>query len=179
MTMPNVVGLDLSLTATGVAAGTKATTLKSSATGMARLVDLRDAVLAVCADADLVAVEGYSFGSRNSQAHALGELGGVVRVALHEAAIRYLDVSPATVKKYATGRGNAPKAEVYGAAIRRLGYQGCDHNQADALWLRALAMDGLGHPIALMPAAHRAALKPIDWATVRKETTPVGHRGPA
>ncbi len=168
-TIPSVIGLDLSLTATGVANGAGATTLKSSATGMARLVDLRDAVLAVGAGADLVAVEGYSFGSRTSQAHALGELGGVVRLALHEAGIRYVDIPPATLKRYACGKGNAPKAEVYGAAIRRLGYQGSDHNQADALWLRALGLDGLGYPIVTVPQTHRAALKPIDWAALRKE----------
>lgn len=34
--------------------------------------------------ADVVAVEDYAFSQGQSQAHALGELGGVVKLAMHE-----------------------------------------------------------------------------------------------
>lgn len=171
MRPPTVVGVDLSLTATGVAAGSGCTTLRCATTGIKRLLEVRDAVLAICRGVALVAVEGYSFGSRTSHAYALGELGGFVRVSLYEGGIRYVDVPPASLKKYATGRGNAKKEDVLVAAVRRLNYQGADHNQADALWLRALALDGLGHPIVTVPQTHRAALKPIDWDALRKEAS--------
>jgi Holliday junction resolvasome RuvABC endonuclease subunit len=175
MREPRVVGLDLSLTATGVAWPAGETgTLTPTRTGMARLADLRDRILAICDPgigvegvADLVAVEGYSFGSRHSQAHALGELGGVVRLALWEAGVPFVDVAPALLKKYATGHGNAPKEQVLAAAIRRLGYQGHDHNQADAAWLRAVALDAYGHPPTAMPEAHRQALAKVAWPELR------------
>ena len=168
----NVVGLDLSLTATGIATNGGTEVLSTKLRGCERLADLRDEVVGRCrrcgyigqADANLVVVEGYSFNSRNSQSHALGELGGVVRLALHEAGIPYVDVPPAVLKKYATGRGNAGKAEVLAAAIRRLGYDGHDDNEADALWLRVMGLDAYRVADASpVPAAHRVALDKVDW----------------
>lgn len=162
--IPVVVGLDLSLTATGAAhphpdGGAMSRTLKAGARrGMTRLAWLRDEIHTITTGADLVTIEGYSFSSRASQAHALGELGGVIRLALHEAGTPHLDVPPATLKTYATGRGNAGKVDVVVAARERLGYQGTDDNEADALWLRAIGLDLLGHPIVALPKTHRRAL---------------------
>lgn len=164
---PRVVGLDLSLTATGIASPDGTTTvLATKLRGCERLIDLRDRTRKACELADLVALEGYSFGSRNSHAHALGELGGVVRVALHVASVRFVEVPPSSLKKYATGKGNAGKEEMLAAAIRRLGYDGHDNNEADALWLRAMALDTLGHPVVDMPAVNRAALEKVAWPQV-------------
>lgn len=160
-----VIGLDLSLTATGFADGTTTITITSGSSGMARLQSLRDQIVNRCRHARLVAVEGYSMGTARqpSRAHALGELGGVIRLALWEEGVDYIDVSPASLKKYATGHGNAAKDEVLASAIRRLGYEGHDHNQADALWLRAMALDALGTPAVAVPASHRDALGAITW----------------
>lgn len=168
----NVVGLDLSLTATGIATEAGTEVLATKLKACARLAWLRDAVRARCttslglvATADLVVIEGYSFASRNSRAHAAGELGGVIRLALHEAGVPFVEVPPSTLKKYATGHGNAGKGEVLAAAIRRLGYEGHDDNEADALWLRQMGIDhyGLTLPSAPMPESHRVALDKVDW----------------
>lgn len=164
MAEPRVVGLDLSLTATGIALpdGTTAT-LTTKLRGCERLIDLRNRCRKACELADLAVVEGYSFGSRNSHAHALGELGGVVRVALHVASVRFVEVSPSSLKKYATGKGNANKGEMLAAAIRRLDYQGASDNEADALWLRAMGLDALGCPVVDLPAVNRTALAKVAW----------------
>lgn len=163
MSEPRVVGLDLSLTATGIATPEGQRTIGTKARGCERLIELRDTIRKACELADLVAVEGYSFGSRNSHAHALGELGGVVRVALHVASVPFVEVPPSSLKKFATGKGNAGKEEVLASAIRRLGYEGHDNNEADALWLRAMGMDALGCPLVAMPESHRAALVKVEW----------------
>jgi hypothetical protein len=123
--------------------------------------------------ADLVVIEGYAFagGGRKtkggagmpSHAHALGELGGVVRLALWEAGVAYVDVAPASLKRYATGKGNAPKAEVMMAAGKRLGYDGHDDNESDALWLWHMAMDAYGCVVVKMPETHRVALAAVKW----------------
>lgn len=165
-----LVGLDLSLTCTGAAqvAGDEisTTTFQDGHKGPQRLARLRDGILAYCAGATLVAVEGYSMGTARqaSHAHGLGELGGVVRVALFEAGIAYVDVPPACVKKLATGKGNANKNEVFSAAIRRLGYGGTSTDEADARWLLEAAMQGLFHPARTeLPLLHLDGLTKVEW----------------
>lgn len=170
----NVLGLDLSLTSTGAALpdGT-VRTLKSAHSGCERLRHLRDQVLQLtwmpvhAGPVDLVVVEGYAMGSkRQSHSYATGELGGVIRLMLHEARVPFVDVPPASLKKYATGKGNASKDEVLVAAVKRLGYDGACNDEADALWLRAMALDHLGEPAVKVPAAQRAAVDVIDWPLV-------------
>jgi Holliday junction resolvasome RuvABC endonuclease subunit len=179
---PNVIGLDLSLTATGVAADDGNRTIKVRSTGMARLVELRDRVQGECHRhptlesqiwcaggrcdnrPDLVVIEGYSMGTarQSSHAHGLGELGGVVRLWMWEAGVPYVDIPPACLKKYATGAGNAKKEAVLIAAVKR-GAEVRDNNEADAWWLRAMGMDALGCPVVSVPALHRKALATVAW----------------
>lgn len=162
-----VLGLDLSLTSTGYAilhprGSVTVGRIRSSARGPQRLAEIRDAVTHLIRPLapDLVAVEGYAFGRPNGMA-ALGELGGVIRLTLHEHGQAYVDVPPAVVKKYATGRGNASKVEVIIAARSRLAYLGTNDDEADALWLAHIAAAHLGHPQVAVPQAHAAALGKI------------------
>jgi len=68
------------------------------------------------------------------------------------------------LKVFATGKGNAGKADVLVSAVRRLGYDGADHNQADALWLRAIGMHLLGEPIVDLPKEHLRSLAKLSPA---------------
>lgn len=181
MTAPRVAGIDLSLTSTGLALpdGTLIS-ITSRQRGIPRCLGIAgeilghltnreaDGYLARLPIADLIAIEGYSYSSRNSQAHALGELGGIVRGSLHDYDIPWVDISPATVKKYATGRGNAPKDQVLVAAVSRLGITPQNSDEADAAWLRALTLDHYGHPPVAMPKTHRAALDKITWPALQE-----------
>lgn len=187
---PVVVAFDLSLTSTGVADRNGTRRIKPKTTGPARLAEIRDAVLAAthpgdddcsglpCGDCmprsggigtfygehpDLVVLEGYSYASGN-KAHDVGEMGGVVRLALYEAGINYHVVSPPTIKVAATGKGNASKDDVLLAAVRRLGYDGNSKDEADALWLYALTMHALGGPPLDVPKTHLRALAALPWA---------------
>lgn len=168
-----IVGLDLSMTATGyvitnITPGTVTSKPSKAEHPMSRLKTIADTIEQLILKAshgavELIAVEGYSFGSRNSQAHKLGELGGIVRQRLWQRGWPYADVPPTVLKKYATGKGNANKSEVLAAAIRRLDYAGADDNEADALWLYAMALDHLGRPGVDMPAVNREALGKVEW----------------
>jgi crossover junction endodeoxyribonuclease RuvC len=89
--------------------------------------------------ADLVVLEGYAFAAHASHAHELGELGGVIRVALLDAGIRFVDVNPSSLKLFATGKGNAKKNQVLADAVRKLAYAGHSTDEADALWLLEMA----------------------------------------
>ena len=73
-------------------------------------------------------------------------------------------VNASTLKKYATGKGNASKALVLTEAVRRLGYPGCDDNAADALWLADMGARHAGYERPPLPAAQLAVLDKLKAA---------------
>lgn len=168
--MKNIVGIDPSYSATGIAYGDGTTGIvKWQGRERCRLLDAHDQITSGLLwrteqrsfTPDLVVIEGYSHGSKHST-HKMGELGGVIRLALMHASIDYLDVPPTVVKKYATGKGNANKEAVLAEAIRRLNYQGSSPDEADALWLRQIGLAIQDHPDAVeVPATHAAALEKL------------------
>lgn len=141
--MPCVIGIDASLTGTGVAviAGGKNIEshcrIESKYTGVKRLVDIEarlkhilDAAILV----DLVLLEGYAYAAQN-QAHQIGELGGVIRRMLHNRTQRWIEVSPSQVKKFATGKGNAKKDLIIMQVYKRWGVEFSTSDEADAFVL--------------------------------------------
>lgn len=163
-TDPVVVGLDLSLSSSGVArADGTVGTITFDLDGINRIDAIVDAIaITIPPLVELVAVEGYSFGSNMTYARETAELGGCVRLALWRAQVPYIDVPPGTVKKYATGDGHASKLAVIRAAEKRLGYEGESSDEADALWLRAIGWALLGVPLADLPQKNLAALAVLN-----------------
>ncbi|WP_020580161.1 hypothetical protein [Actinopolymorpha alba] len=159
-----VLGIDPSLTATGLALPDGATcTIRGNADeGDQRLhkiaVRLRDAAIGV----DLAVIEDLP-----THAQGAGKTGmaqGVIRLALIEAEVPYVTVTPATLKKYACGRGTGvDKADMRMALYKRAGLDIRDDNQVDAWWLRALGHDLAGHPLVQLPQTHRDALAKVIW----------------
>lgn len=184
-----IVSFDLSLTSTGFADAEGVSVIKTvGLSGYRRLQYIRDAVLRRSRGADVVVLEGYSFASIN-QAHQIGELGGVVRLALYENSVRFALVAPTSLKKFATGKGNAKKPDMLAAAFKRLGYEGSNFDEVDALWLRTMALDYYGDPQlpSVIPEAHRVALKAVEWpkyewpkapAAIAGEDSAVSHAQP-
>lgn len=166
--MPHVIGLDLSLTSTGIAHGDVTESFQPKTKGMQRLHDILSEVVDVVMGLPdpFVVVEGYSFSSRNSHAHALGELGGVIRFHLWQRQIPYVDVPPTCRAKFATGKGNAAKAEVVSAVSARTGLlwsgKGAE-DECDAWVLQEMGLARLGTPRHQWPTANTAALNTIEW----------------
>jgi len=163
-TPPRVVGLDLSMTATGIAWCDGTTyTVATKLTGDRRLLGICQEV-AIAIDGrsiDLVVIEDLPTHAKS--AGITGMVHGAVRAWLIRHNVPYALVTPASLKKYATGKGNCGKPEMAVAAYKRLGREPADDNQVDALWLRAAGLDHLGHPVADMPKTHRAALDAVTW----------------
>jgi hypothetical protein len=183
-TTPIVVGLDLSLTAAGYAGpdgtkvfastGHKGDTLSRRAS---RLIDLAcrigDAVIAANpagGPPDLVIIEGPAFSRVTGSMHDRSGLWWLVVAQLIETlSLDVIEVTPSALKKYITGKGNATKSDMRVAIFKRFGLDLADDNEADAFALRALGLDILSHPLAAMPAAHRAGLEKLprpalaDW----------------
>lgn len=141
-----ICALDLSLTATGFATNYQLTNGPASGvitpgklTGHPRLRYVRGTVLELAKRADLVVIEGLAYGAKGNAMLDLAGLAAVIRLALTDAGHTYVDVPPSNLKQFAAGNGNANKDAMLAAAIRRLGYAGHDHNEADALWLLEMA----------------------------------------
>lgn len=163
------MGLDLSLTSTGCCnIKGDCYSLKPSYKGAERLewfADTFDALSTAPNRPDLVVLEGYAYG-RVNKAHELGELGGVVRLALWRAGIPFVVVPPSTLKKYATGKGNASKDQVLIAAVKRSGIEFNNNDEADAWWLRQIGLQQyeVDDPTHVqMPLAHLGALTGVVW----------------
>ena len=158
--MSVVIGIDPSLTATGVAHDGQAWTIATKAGDPNRLAHIYqhlNATLAATWGDGLAVLEDLP-----THAHGAGLTGmaqGVIRLACLNTGTPYLTVPAATLKKYATGKGNATKADMRMAWFQRAGEDIRDDNQVDALWLRQVGLALLDDPAAIpMPQANRQAL---------------------
>lgn len=112
---------------------------------ISRLIWIRDSVLELCSNVDVVAIEHYAF-ARINQAHQMGELGGLLRVGMYKV-VPFFEVPPASLKKYVTGKGNSNKNVVLERCYRKFGVGSetlLDDNQVDAFCLAMLVRNFLG-----------------------------------
>lgn len=175
---PSVIGLDLSLTGTGMSDGETTWLIRSTGkkaddlpTRTGRLRKIRAEVITRCEGAEMVVVEGPTYMTSTGHMHDRSGLWWLVVMALQHRGISVAEVSPPTLKKYATGRGNAKKGEIVEAATRRLPHvqTGGDDNRADALWLHAMGLDHLTG-LNVVPEAHRVALTAVRWPALRGDS---------
>lgn len=171
------MGIDPSLSATGICLPTGETTRwvpPKGFVGDQRLAWFEHQMLTATVNPmtipNLVILEGYAYGRAN-QAHQLGELGGIIRLTLRKAFVPYVVVPPSTLKKYATGKGNASKEEVLVQAVLRRGVE-MTNDEADSWWLWQI---GLAYAIEIagkyetlpgyvyVDRALKAGLDKLDW----------------
>jgi len=165
----NVLGLDLSLTSTGYCHNGEAGYISTGLFGAERLRNIGREVENIVVDnkINIVAIEGYSFASRNSQAHSIGELGGVVRVFLLNMEIPFLEIPPTCRAKFATGRGNASKSEVISSisAITGIVWKGGHaDDMCDAWVLEEMVLAKMGRAKFTWSETALSALDKIDWS---------------
>lgn len=171
------LGVDLSLTSTGYSHDNNCETISVHSKGPKRLIEISESIgnLIVEFKIDVVAIEGYAFSSRNSQAHSIGELGGVVRVMLYRMDIPYIEIPPTCRAKFATGKGNASKNEVISFVSAKTGIiwknPGAD-DKCDAWILEEMARAKVGLQRYEWPNTSLDALNKVDWSvleTIKKD----------
>ena len=165
---PRVIGLDLSITATGIADAVGDT---YTVGGKATLGDLRLHYIADCVqdeidcEVDLAVIEDLAVHGPGG-GMAAAQVMGAVKLTLLTAGVPYALVAPSTLKKYATGKGTASKADMAVALFKRTGLELPDDNQVDAFLLRAAGLHALGHPLFDVPKAQSEALTKVQWPTI-------------
>ena len=162
-----VIGLDLSLTCTGVAGVGWTDRIRTKLRGDERLAYLEDQVISYIRPADLVAMEGPSYGHSGPRYHEdLAGLRVLVRRYCHRQQIPYAIVPPSNLKQYTAGRGNATKGEVRSAVADRYGVhtEGPGrYDMADAYGVLAAASDWVGQSLGLVPERNSKALDGCQW----------------
>ena len=164
-----LMGLDLSLSSTGISMNSVTSVIRSKAKGAERLSEVTKSILHECLknEIDCVVIEGYSFASRSGQAFSIGELGGCIRMTLFECNIPIIEVPPTCRAKFATGRGNASKGEVISAISAKTGiiFSGASGNdECDAWVLEHMALTYLGKSQYVWTKEQLSALDKIDWS---------------
>ena len=162
-----VIGLDLSLTSTGVCDAMGNPHTIAGANGDGRLVNVGLYIEGLCTidTPNLAVIEDLPRGAMGGS--STGMVQGIVRFLLRRADVPYTLVPPASLKTYATGKGTASKVEMALAAYKRAGVEFSSDDECDAWWLRAMGLDALGEPLFELPVGHRKALSKVTWPVPR------------
>lgn len=173
----NVLGLDLSLTSTGLAyveGGTliEVANIKSKGNRDATKSDVASRLRGIAADvldysfsADLVVIEAPSFNSKFGLQHERAGLWWMVVEGLDSKGYPMVFVAPKQRAKYATGNGNAGKQEVFAAAVNRYGASVTNDDIADAVILAAMGARLVGEPMPCemdLTTKHLATVLQLD-----------------
>lgn len=174
---PTVIGLDTSLTATGIASSNGWCRVvghnnkKQPITGLPHrrrlgaMRDVRNHIIENIGRPALAVLELPAPSRSGGGAHERAWLWWEIYSHLTDAEIPIGLISTNQRMLYATGKGNAAKSVVVDAVARRWPdwVTGGNDNAADAVVLMAAGMDWLGCPIELVPKAHRAAVEKAQW----------------
>lgn len=136
------IGLDLSLTGTGFClvredwSVPRFETLKNKLRGVERLIwiteSIRERVEGYSPEDTEIVIEDYSFGSFDRGQREKAELHGNVKTMLFKLGFDVIWIAPTSLKKFATGKGNAKKDVIIKTVFQNWGYDLTDNNQADA-----------------------------------------------
>ena len=88
-----------------------------------------------------IVLEGYSLNMKKaSSVIPLIEIGGLLRFLMHIDGLEWYDPTAPEVKKFATGKGNAPKETMMMLVLKRWNHTSIDNNTADAYVCAAMGL---------------------------------------
>lgn len=175
MASVNVIGFDLSITATGLCpGGSRALTAGGpSGLGDRRISIIKDEARRLLAAGrlagrpyDLGVIEGPGFSS--TRLFAVAMVHGVVRDALMDFGVPYALIAPNALKRFATGNGGADKPAMLAAARQHTDLRFADDNQVDAWWLWRMGAAHLGDIAGLNPA-QVSQVAAIEWPVFHEQ----------
>ncbi|WP_125262347.1 crossover junction endodeoxyribonuclease RuvC [Streptomyces alboflavus] len=179
-----VLGLDLSLTSTGVCLpdGTSYRIKTRDRDGDRRLVAIRDNIREALAEhrPHLAVIEDLP--KHAMSAGLTAQVHGPVKCELIDADVPFGFVVPATLKSFACDNGRADKREMAAAAYLAAGAEfpgdlnarGEGGDMCDAWWLRAAGHDWVGRPLFALPRAQRDRLVKAKWPSAYRQRYVMG-----
>ena len=96
------------------------------------LLEYTETIARIIREADLIIIE-KPFGLRG-YATVLFELFGIIKFIGIINEIKFVEISPKTLKKFATGKGNAQKSSMVLKAYKEFKIEGNSEDEIDALW---------------------------------------------
>jgi crossover junction endodeoxyribonuclease RuvC len=102
-----------------------------------RMVTLIDEIIAHIQPEDIICIENFGFATK--QGIQLGGIGWGIRMALFRRGIKWIEVAPSQVKKFATGKGNTKKEAMAVPIFKRWGFESSSNNVTDAYVLAQIA----------------------------------------
>lgn len=173
-----VVGIDLSLTASGVAViqaeqAPRVYTVRSGPGASTvpvrhqRINQIAEQVGEYCYGVDLAVIEGPSLGSATPHTWDRAGLWWAVIDRLMDRYVPIAEVPPATLKKFASGSGRGDKAAVAVGLVRLWGEQAIasNDNEWDALALATMGGQRIGLPVPSR-AHHAESLAKVKWPEI-------------
>ena len=165
-----VIALDLSITATGICDqhGQLTTTGGDAKLGDHRLTLIHEAIedvigSPILGDSPIHLAVIEDLPTHGKGAGTTGMVQGIARLALRDHGVPYALVAAASLKMFATGKGNCDKATMRMELYKRTGMDIADDNQVDAYWLWVMGNEYLGQRVVPMPAANCRALAKVKW----------------
>jgi Holliday junction resolvasome RuvABC endonuclease subunit len=171
-----IMGLDLSITATGVAFPDDSTALiKPRGKGYGRLLHIEERLSAALSIGrpDLAVIEDIRAGLKGDAAKVVPMVHAVAVLVLGRAGVPFALVNASTLKLYATGHGGADKESMALAALTRAGRKfpgDAGGDQCDAWWLRAAGHAAYGEPVVRVPLHNLDALRAVAWPRIGTST---------
>lgn len=168
-----IMGIDQSLTATGVAVLEDgelehSSLIKSKHKGIKRLLDIKTQLLGVfnTYKPDYVSMEGYGF-MTHGRAFELGELGGIIKVTFAELDMMPVIIHPSHLKKFVTGKGNCDKSLVLMNIYKKYKVEFDNDNIADAYAIARVVWE-----IMLMKNGKRTRkdFTKDEWSVIKEYT---------
>jgi Holliday junction resolvasome RuvABC endonuclease subunit len=142
----NIIGIDLSLTGTGVCVlrdgGRELRTINTTAKTRTedRLITIRRTVAQALSGIDTTIIEGLSYDSVGGAQAERSALHWMVRVDLYQLGVPYVIVTPMSLKKFVCGTAKAEKSMMIREVYRRWNVEAANDNEADAAALAHLGL---------------------------------------
>jgi crossover junction endodeoxyribonuclease RuvC len=144
----NILSIDQSLTASGFAVSKEGNIFKSGeikvkSEGPKRLSEIREEIRKLIQenDIELVTMEDYTYlmNGGGGRVFGLGELGGMIKLLCYDLKIPMKIYNASSIKKWATGKGNAKKDLMIKAVFKKWDFDVDSDNIADAYAQNRLA----------------------------------------
>lgn len=139
------MGLDISLTGTGLVVlndkleivRQSLITSKPIADRFNRFHGILDSIMSDVRthQPKIVFIEGYSYNSNGGSMFDRAELGGIIKKALWDKKVKFEELAPTSLKKFITGKGNAPKELMMLKVFKRFGVEFSSNDLCDAYCL--------------------------------------------